>query len=114
MFCEMSPDHGLGSSQPWKESESLESKWNCSLSVSAQGQAFSGSLQRYPGVGKSLPLESVPADGSAVALLRRLMNSRCLSGQAFIFSYNCFIWLNICLGFEVLLSPEHQHGLHHL
>lgn len=53
--------------------------------------------------------ESVPADGSAAALLRRLMDTRCLVRQVFIFSWNHLIWLNICLGFQAFLSPELQH-----
>lgn len=49
-----------------------------------KARPFLGAYRDTQGWG-SLPLESVPADGSVVVLLRRLMNSRCLSGQAYIF-----------------------------
>lgn len=65
-------------------------------------------------VGKLLASrESIPADGSATALLRRLMDTRCLGRQALIFSWNHLIGLNICFGFRAFPSPELQHWLNH-
>ena len=57
--------------------------------------------------------ESIPADGSAAALLRRLMDTRCLGRQAFIFSWSHLIWPNICLGFRAFPSPELQRWFNH-
>lgn len=57
--------------------------------------------------------ESIPADGSAAALLRRLMDTRCLSRRAFIFSWNHLIGLNICLSFQAFLSPELPYWFNH-
>lgn len=83
-----------------------------SLSSPSPGLALLGAGRDTRG-GEVLPARLFQQMALLKLCLGGLMDTRCLGRQAFIFSCNCLIRLNICPCFRAFPSPERRQWLSH-